>query len=215
MKMRKLLFAGALALMAMACNPLKIALNKTDSEGVRTVVTSSQNLFGIYEMALGVRISEADTIMGIIVSAESNKMHGLFDQDDHLYFTLNDGSKVTLRNILDRDAIEVRKETKTDYNYANQGLTYAYGPWGRRYFISPYAASSYFSQTYETTVVDSYALYLITYEEMVSIITKGVEKLSIEADNDTDVMLNTVGLQEQFAKMFQCLGDGVRHPNDY
>lgn len=211
--MRKLLFVGALALMAMACSPLKIALNKTDSEGVRTVVTSNQNLFGIYEMALGVRISETDTIMGIIVSAESNKMHSLFEQDDHLYITLSDGSKITLRNILDSDAVEVRKETKTDYS--NHGWAYAYGPFGRRYFIHPFAASSYFANTYEVTVTDSYALYLITYDEMVRIITKGVEKLSIEADNDTDVMRNTVGLQEQFAKMFQCLGDGVRHPNDY
>lgn len=213
MKMRKLLFVGALALMAMACSPLKIALNKTDSEGVRTVVTSKQNLFGIYEMALGVRITEADTIMGIIVSAESNKLNGIFNQDDHLYITLGDGSKITLRNILDSDAFEVRRETKTDYS--NPGWAYAYGPWGRRYYIQPYAASSYFANTYEITVADSYALYLITYDEMVSIITKGVEKLSIEADNDTDVMQNTVGLQEQFAKMFQCLGDGVRHPNDY
>lgn len=213
MKMRKLLFVGFWALMAMACSPLKIALNKTDSEGVRTIVTSRQDLFSIYEMALGVRISEADTIMGIIVSAESNKLNGIFNQDDHLYITLSDGSKITLRNILNSDAFEVRKETKTDYS--NPGWTYTYGPWGRRYFIHPYTASSYFANTYEITVADSYALYLISYEDMVRIITVGVEKLSIEADNDTDVMLNTVGLQEQFAKMFQCLGEGVRNPNEY
>lgn len=213
MKMRKLLFAGALALMAMACNPLKIALNKTDSEGIRTIVTSRQDLFSIYEMALGVRISKEDTIMGIIVQAESDKQKGIFNQDDHLYFVLSDGSKITLRNILDENAVEVRKEVRTDY--ATPGWPYTYGPWGRRYYIHPYAASSYFAQTYETTVTDSYALYLITYEEMVRIITVGIDKLSIEADNNTDAMLNTVGLQEQFAKMFQCLGDGVRHPNDY
>lgn len=211
--MRKILLVSAVALLAMSCESLKIALNKTDSEGVRTIVTSRQDLFGIYEMALGVRISEADTIMGIIVSAESNKQNGIFNQDDHLYITLSDGSKITLRNILDSESFEVRKETKTDYT--NPGWSYAYGPWGRRYFIQPYAASSYFAHTYEITVTDSYALYLITYEEMVRIITVGIDKLSIEADNDTDVMRNTIGLQEQFAKMFQCLGDGVRHPNEY
>lgn len=213
--MRKILLFSALALVAMACNPLKVALNKTDSEGVRTIVTSSQHFFNDYDVALGVRVSNADTIMGIVVSASSSKLEGIFDQDDHLYFTLNDGSKVTLRNILDRDATEVRKETKTDYNYANQGLAYAYGPWGRRYFISPYAASSYFSQTYETTVVDSYALYLITYEEMARIINIGVKTLSIEADNNTEEMINPSGLQTLFKDMLQCLASGIRNPNEY
>lgn len=213
--MRKLILFSALALVAMACNPLKVALNKTDSEGVRTIVTSSQHFFNDYDVALGVRVSNADTIMGIVVSASSSKLEGIFDQDDHLYFTLNDGSKVTLRNILDRDATEVRKETKTDYNYANPGFSYAYGPWGRRYFISPYAASSYFSQTYETTVVDSYALYLITYEEMTRIINIGVKTLSIEADNNTEEMINPSGLQTLFKDMLQCLASGVRNPNEY
>lgn len=213
--MRKLILFSALALVAMACNPLKVALNKTDSEGVRTIVTSSQHFFNDYDVALGVRVSNADTIMGIVVSASSSKLEGIFDQDDHLYFTLNDGSKVTLRNILDRDATEVRKETKTDYNYANPGFSYAYGPWGRRYFISPYAASSYFSQTYETTVVDSYALYLITYEEMARIINIGVKTLSIEADNNTEEMMSTSGLQTLFKDMLQCLASGVRNPNEY
>lgn len=213
--MRKLILFSALALVAMACNPLKVALNKTDSEGVRTIVTSAQHFFNDYDVALGVRVSNADTIMGIVVSTSSNKLEGIFDQDDHLYFTLNDGSKVTLRNILDRDAIEVRKETKTDYNYANPGFSYAYGPWGRRYFISPYAASSYFSQTYETTVVDSYALYLITYEEMARIINIGVKTLSIEADNNTEEMMSTSGLQTLFRDMLQCLASGVRNPNEY
>lgn len=213
--MKKILLFSALALVAMACNPLKVALNKTDSEGVRTIVTSSQHFFNDYDVALGVRVSNADTIMGIVVSASSSKLEGIFDQDDHLYFTLNDGSKVTLRNILDRDATEVRKETKTDYNYANPGFTYAYGPWGRRYFISPYAASSYFSQTYETTVVDSYALYLITYEEMARIINIGVKTLSIEADNNTEEMINPSGLQTLFKDMLQCLASGIRNPNEY
>lgn len=213
--MRKLILFSALALVAMACNPLKVALNKTDSEGVRTIVTSAQHFFNDYDVALGVRVSNADTIMGIVVSTSSNKLEGIFDQDDHLYFTLNDGSKVTLRNILDRDAIEVRKETKTDYNYANPGFSYAYGPWGRRYFISPYMASSYFSQTYETTVVDSYALYLITYEEMARIINIGVKTLSIEADNNTEEMINPSGLQTLFKDMLQCLASGVRNPNEY
>lgn len=211
--MRKLILFSALALVAMACNPLKVALNKTDSEGVRTIVTTSQHFFNDYDVALGVRVSNADTIMGIVVSASSSKLEGIFDQDDHLYFTLNDGSKVTLRNILDRDAIEVRKETKTDYT--NPGWSYAYGPWGRRYFISPYAASSYFSQTYETTVVDSYALYLITYEEMARIINIGVKTLSIEADNNTEEMINPSGLQTLFKDMLQCLASGVRNPNEY
>lgn len=213
--MRKIILFSALALVAMACNPLKVALNKTDSEGVRTIVTSAQHFFNDYDVALGVRVSNADTIMGIVVSASSSKLEGIFDQDDHLYFTLNDGSKVTLRNILDRDATEVRKETKTDYNYANPGFSYAYGPWGRRYFISPYAASSYFSQTYETTVVDSYALYLITYEEMARIINIGVKTLSIEADNNTEEMMSTSGLQTLFKDMLQCLASGVRNPNEY
>lgn len=211
--MRKLILFSALALVAMACNPLKVALNKTDSEGVRTIVTSAQHFFNDYDVALGVRVSNADTIMGIVVSASSSKLEGIFDQDDHLYFVLNDGSKVTLRNILDRDAIEVRKETKTDYT--NPGWSYAYGPWGRRYFISPYAASSYFSQTYETTVVDSYALYLITYEEMARIINIGVKTLSIEADNNTEEMINPSGLQTLFKDMLQCLASGVRNPNEY
>lgn len=213
--MKKILLFSALALVAMACNPLKVALNKTDSEGVRTIVTSAQHFFNDYDVALGVRVSNADTIMGIVVSASSSKLEGIFDQDDHLYFTLNDGSKVTLRNILDRDAIEIRKETKTDYNYADPGFSYAYGPWGRRYFISPYAASSYFSQTYETTVVDSYALYLITYEEMARIINIGVKTLSIEADNNTEEMINPSGLQTLFKDMLQCLASGVRNPNEY
>ncbi len=212
--MKKYFLILTLMLTAMACSPLKVALNKTDSEGVRTIVTSSQNLFQDFDMALGVRISKEDTIMGIIVSTESSKLQGVFNEDDHLYMVLKDGSKITLHNILNQDAVELRKETKTDYNYS-PGWTYAYGPWGRRYWIEPYAATSYFERTYETTVADSYALYPITYNEMVQIISKGVEQLSIEVDNDTRSMMLTDGLQEQFARMFQCLGDGVRHPNDY
>ncbi len=213
--MKKFLFVGAVTFLAMACAPLKIAMNKTDSEGVRTIVTSTQHLFGNYDIALGIRISDADTIMGVIIEAESNKMEGIFDQDDHLYLVLNDGSKITLRNVLDKDAVEVRKETKTSYDYGNPGWSYAYGPWGRSYFIRPYAATTYFAHTYETTVSNSQALYLITYDEIVRIITKGVKKLSIEADNDTEEMFNTGGLQDLFTSLFRCLGEGVKNPNDY
>lgn len=208
--MKKTFLFGVLSLCLMGCQTLTIAVNKTDSDGVRTVATSNQHLYQNFDVCLGVRLAKADTIMGIIVTAETEKLAGVFDTEDRLLMQLNDGSEIVLRNILDRENYELRNETRTDYHYVSRpGWDYVYGPWGGAYFVTPYGATACFENSYQTTVADSYALYLITYEQMMRIINIGVKQLRIEVDGDAPVMGNPGRVQGLFKDMFECLIQGV------
>ena len=207
--MKKLFLVGALALCLMGCQTLTIAINKTNSDGVRTVATTSKHLYQNFDVTLCVRLAPNDTIMGVLITAEAKRLNGIFDTDDRLLMQLNDGSEIVLTNVLDRESYELRNETHTSYNYVNRGWNYAYGPWIDPLFITPYDATVCFENTYQTTVADSYALYLITYDEMMRIINLGVRRLRIEVDDDAPEMRNPGKVQGLFKEMFTCLIQGV------
>lgn len=207
--MKKILLVGAMALCLTGCQTLNIAVNKTNEEGVRTVVTSTQHLYQNFDIALGVRLAPKDTIMGLLVVAESDRIAGMFDTDDRLLMQLKDGSEIVLRNTLDRDSYDVKNETRTDYNYVHGGWSYAYGPWVGPRYITPFGATACFEHNYQTTVAESYALYLITYPEMMRIINIGVKNLRIEVEDDAPVMGNPDKVQGLFKDMFECLVQGV------
>lgn len=213
--MKKVFLIGTLALCLMGCQTLTIAVNKTNEEGVRTVATTSQHLFQDFDVTLGVRLAPNDTILGVLITAETERLNGIFNTGDRLLMQLNDGSEIVLSNILDRDSYELRNETHTDYNYVHRGWNYAYGPWIGPHFITPYGATACFENTYQTTVADSYALYLITYDEMMRIINIGVKQLRIEVDGDAPVMGNPYKVQGLFKEMFTCLVQGVKKTGNW
>lgn len=213
--MKRSFFALALAtLTIISCSPLKIVMNTTSPDGKRTVATSNQPLFnsngGQVSIALGTRISGKDTIVGIVITYDANTGRGVFDKDHRMMFRLTDKSEITLKNLYDREFENIDETTVTDQFKTDYGVAYSYDPWLESVVISPYEVTRLVPQVHHYKTTNSYALYLITRQQLDDIITKGVIKLRIEsADCDLD-MTNTEGVSALFTSLRNCLTEGVK-----
>lgn len=178
-----LIFTIAAALVLCSCSASKIAVN-THSKGVRTVLTSSRSVFGDIKVALGARSVDAkDTVLAIVITSTKESEHGLFDSGDALQLRLADDSVITLTNILDK---EYDKETTTTVtNLSPSSYYYYYGPY---YDMIPVTTTS--------TTTSSYALYLVTGEQIADIIGKGIVKARIECEQGYIPVPNPVRLRD-------------------
>jgi len=213
--MKHLFLPMALAALAiMSCSPLKIAVNTSAPDGKRTVATSNQPLFnsngGQVSVAFGARISGKDTIVGIVITYDANTGHGVFDKDHRMMFRLSDKSEIILKNLYDKEFENIDETTVTDQFKSDYGVAYAYDPWLEGVVVYPYEVTRLVPQVHRYKTTNSYALYLITRQELDDIITKGVVKLRVEtADCDLD-MNNTEGVSSLFSELRACLLEGIQ-----
>lgn len=181
--MKKFLVLAFVAVIAFACSP-KIVVDSVH-KGEHTVVTGESNLYSFQHSSmscsLGIRVSQKDTILALLITYDGDTGRGIFDKEDQLIFTLNDGSKFALRNLYDNEyesSSEVRTTTsvRNDYTYA-----YAYSPIMDDIYVTPVSVTRFVPQVYTVKNTKSYGLYLLTKKQFSGIVTSGVKELVIEA----------------------------------
>jgi len=203
-------------MVAVSCSPVKIFMDSTSPEGVRKVVTSKQKLCkngkGQIDITLGVKFDRQDTVAAVILICDANTGHGIFDQGNELKFRLGDNTEITLVNLLDKKYDSHQETHTTETLEHSYGVAYAYG--ARRCFVRPYEVTYLVPETYTTNVSNSYALYLITRQQMTDIIQKGVVKMRIEIeDRDIDLEGSDAGSVSAILKeQILCIRERVTNP---
>lgn len=211
---RFILFAIAAALVAnVSCSPLRIAMNSTDADGVRTLLTTNQRLMGnaqgVMDIALGARIDKKDTVLAVLVTIDADSGHGVFNKGNLMRIRLNDNKEINLENLYDKE-YEEKEETyvsqtpKTDFGYA-----YSYDYFTGDIWVSPYTINRMVPTVRTSKSSYSYALYLITKPQLNDIITKGVKKLRVEIENSDLDMPETSGVSELFKDMYLVLREEI------
>ena len=211
---KNLLLSLLAAILVTGCGAPKLVMNSRHKDGRRVMLTSDKNLFGNFDFALGAKIlPKGETVLGVLITCDIDSDHGLFDLDDKLLIRLTDSTKIELTNVYDK---EYDKETKTETTttpvVAPIGFSYAYHPFAPGIFVTPYDVAAFVPQTYVTTTTHSYALYLISKDQLESIIEKGVIKLRVEVENAEYNMDNTNYVGEKFSVLYDCLKEGLANP---
>lgn len=192
-------------LLATSCAPLRIVMNSADSQGRRTLCTSDVNLFGEFSIAMGARVAPNDTVMAVLITSSKKSDHGIFDMDDRLMIRLNDGSEVTLTNIYDHQYERNTERGTTTETYYRDTYAYAYSPWLDAVYVEPVTVRTMVPRTYTYTTTKSYALYLISKQQVQDIINKGVTKLRVEIEDADCDMPNPEQAQSRFATLYPFL----------
>lgn len=213
--MKHYVLAFALTAFAMmSCSPLKIVVNNSSPDGSRLLLTSNQPLFnsngGQISVALGTKIAEKDTIVGILITYDANTGHGVFNKDNRLMFRLTDNSEMTLTNLYDKEFENIDETSVTDQFKTDYGVAYSYDPWLESVIVTPYEITRLVPQVHRYKTTNSYALYLITRQQLQDIITKGVVKLRVETEDRDMDMTSTEGVATTFANLRTCLTEGVK-----
>jgi len=207
--MRKsLLLVFAACIVLSSCGAFKKIEINTNSKGVRTVLTSCRHVFSNVKVALGARsVNAKDTVMVVYLYSTKDSEHGLFDSGDVFQIKLTDNTIINLKNILDK---EYEKETVTSTSTVSRPYPtygYCYGPFGEPYFISAYDMYSMIPVTTTTTTTYSSAMYLVTAQQMIDILTKGIVKARIECEEGYLDVPNPARLQEVFKNELEDLVD--------
>ncbi len=203
--MRKFIVITVLGMLAVSCGMFrKIEIN-TSSKGERQILTCDRNLFDGMKVALGARISGRDTVLAVLVSTDESSNHGIFDRDDKFQIRFSDDKVIELSNIYDR---EFEKETttgvsetpRTDFGYA-----YTYDPYYDAVVLTPYTITQMVPHSYSTTRTTSYALYLISKNQLEDITGKEIIKLRIETDSDYRDMQSPARVSRTFETLYRYL----------
>jgi len=211
---RVLVIFAAMALALCSCSPLYIVMDK-NKKGERSIMTSTQRLCsyrdGVIKTALGCRIQGKDTVLAILITSDADKGHCVFENGDKLMFRLKDGKEIHLSNILDKKAYEseTRIETTTTRVY-DYGYAYSYSPWTGDVYLAPYEIGRMVPRTYTVKETASYALYLVSLQQILDICTKDVVKVRVELeDQDLDIT-DASNVSDLYTRILTCLGERAR-----
>jgi len=210
--MKKLCLLVATIAALASCETIKIAMNTTNAQGERRVMTTSPSFFntqGYYvKLAGGVLIQGKDTLAGLVITCDAPDKRALFEVGSKMQIRLTDGEEITLHNMLDRES-ESYTETQVS-NRMETSYGYVYSPWGPYMDITPYRVTSMVPEVYINQVNNSYAIYPISYEQTKAIISKGVTKLRLETSVINLDMPYTGGVADLFKNIGTCLLQGVK-----
>lgn len=183
--MKKIYFIVAAAVVAFAsCAPLRTVMNSTDRKGNRTVCTSDINFFDEFEIAMGYKTSQKDTLLALLVTCSKRSDHGLFERGDLLRIRFEDGQEMNLENIYDKEFDKKTKmETEVD-SYIDTRMAYAYSPWMDSFYLTPVTVRQFVPRAYTRTTTKSFALYMLTRKQLEDILAKKAEKVRVEIEND-------------------------------
>lgn len=216
--MKRLCFILATLALLTSCDTIKIAINNTNSEGERRIMTTDTRLFTTkgYEvnLAMGLLIQGRDTLEGLVITCDSPVKEALFNVGSKMLIRLSDDQTIVLKNMLNREheshtETEVTERMQTDYGYI-------YSPWSPFLDDATYRVTSMVPEVYYKQVNNSYAIYPITYDQMQAIISKGVTKLRIETNVINLDMPHTKGVADKVNNLATCLIEGIQdNPQDF
>jgi len=209
--MKKLSLLVALVAMMASCDTIKIAMNTTNADGERRVMTTSPRFFSTQgydvNIAGGVLIQGKDTLAGVIITCDAPNKKPLFEVGSRMLIRLTDGQTITLKNMLDKESESHTETQYTEHMQTDYG--YVYSPWGPGFYATPYRVTSMVPEVYVNEVNNSYAIYPISYNQVMDIINKGVEKLRIETSVINLDMPYTGGVAETFKTLGMCVHEGI------
>lgn len=211
--MKKMIFALVAALTVASCSTLRVAMDQTQSDGTRNLITSDQYLFrsggGSIDIALGERYKGNDTVMAFLITYDARSGHGVFNKGNKLMFRLNDGSEISLTNIYDKE-YDVQEETHVTDNFrTDYGWAYSYSPWTDDVYVTPYEVTRVVPQVRHYKTTNSYGLYLVSKTQLKALMTKGIKKLRVETENDELDWTDTEGVSKLITDMYNCLQSSV------
>lgn len=188
--MKKLVFTLFSALMLTSCGLMgDIAMDSTDMDGVRTVLTTNKHMMGNMDIALGCRINKTDTVAGLLLTSDEKSSHGLFAKGERLRVELADGEVITLKNIYDK---EYNKETTVSESERivdeQVGYDYVYSPYTDNVYITPHYFTAVIPERHTYTSTLSYALYPVTYKQLLSMMNKPAVKVGVESEDGYTAM---------------------------
>lgn len=199
----------ALCICMAGCGSLKIAMNTRADDGDRIVLTSDKRVAKDTNFALGVKYGENDSIMAILVTYDGRTDHGVFLKGDKMRIRLKDQSVIDLENVYDKEFEEETVVRRSSQLVEDYGYAYSYGPLGHRMYVTPYEVSRFVPYVSEEKISKSYALYLISLNQLNDIIDKGVIKLRIEfEDHELDIS-DPSKISGMLDEMKTCLADCI------
>lgn len=183
---RTFIFTAVAVLLAASCSPVKIFMDSTSADGARKLVTTQETIKrnghgGTLGISMGASIKDADTVVAVLAVIDADTGHGVFNAGDAMKFRLADGQEITLTNLLDKKFQHNTETTVSEQWETGYGVAYAYGV--RRCFVRPYSVTYLTPEVSTTTTNNSYALYLVTRQQLWDIVHKGVVKLRVETEN--------------------------------
>jgi len=211
--MNKLINIAALCLVTAGCSTLKLAMNQKAPDGNQLYQTSEVMLFAndynaIYT-TLGAKVAPTDTMYAITVTCNKTTEHTMFRKGNKIIVGFEDGTEFSLVNMWDLDfAVENKKIIS---NKPVNGVYYNYGfdPWvGYVPLVSNqfYGFVPTLGNEKSTT---SYGLYLISTDQLMSVIRKKVTKFVLEAGESKMEMIypeNSSGVYAQLHEfLLECI----------
>jgi len=206
--MKKGLIFALVCICAASCGAFKKIAVNTNIDGVRTILTSNRHLTGDIEFATGARTTQKDTIVAFLITSTEDSNHSIFSKGDLLQIKLTDGQTIKLTNVYDKEAYEKETESGiTNSVHTNYMYDYVYSPWTDGIYVVPYQINQMVPHSYTRTTTYSWALYLVTYQQIQDIINKGVTRVRIEDESGFVEVRNPEGfcaiVKEQAEDLFE------------
>ena len=201
--MKKILFSIFALSMLNSCGLLgDIALDTTDMDGVRTILTTNKHMMDDIDVALGCRINKTDTVAGLLLTSDKNSDHGIFTKGERLRVEFADGEVITLSNIYDKEYQKETNVSETDHIIDEQvGYDYTYSPYSGNVYITPHYFTAVVPERHTYTTTLSYALYPVKYSELLSMMNKPAVKVGVESESG----YSTMNKPEKFASIITAI----------
>jgi len=196
-----------------SCNSLRIAVDTT-AHGERTILTSEETLFyhedATISAALGENINGNDTLMGILIVFDSDINRPIFNVGDKMVFIFGDNTKITLKNLYNKEFESETTTTVTDRPVTSPEFYYCYDPVFDGVYVTPATVTRFVPEVVVRNIRRSYALYPISKPELQKIIDKGVAGVMIESDYCDMKTTHTENFSQLFAEMWSLLRAQVK-----
>lgn len=205
--MKKIFLFMALAALMTSCGIMgDIAMDTTDMDGVRTVLSTNKRFMDDNSLALGCRINKADTLAALLLTSEKDANHGIFSKGDRLRVDFADGSRITLKNIYDKEFnTEVTETENTRIIDEQVGYNYVYSPYTDRVYVTPRYFTAFVPERHTYTSSYSYALYPVTYDQLVAMMTKPATSVGIESEAGYEKMSDPSRLPDIISAVYKKL----------
>lgn len=202
--MKKIVFSTAMAMLLSSCGLMgDIAVDTTDMDGVRTVLTSNKHFMSETDIALGVRLNKTDTVAGLLLTCEKSASRGIYGKGDRLRVEFADGTSITLKNIYDKEYEKETTQSESNRIVDTQlGYNYIYSPYTDDVYITPNYVTAIIPERHTYTTTLSYALYLVTYDQLVDMMTKSAVTVGVESDNGYDKMSDPSKLSDIISTVY-------------
>lgn len=218
--MKNIILTTIVCFIALSCNTLKLAVCETAPDGSQVYASTDVTLLvdetdDIYT-ALGMKAGGGkDSLFAISVTSQKKSDEALFKKGEKMVITLSDGSEIVLKNICDSYyAVE------NEFYLSSQpvsGVAYnvyasPYYPW-YGFIGAPYQFTGYVPSPDIKKNTYSYALYLVSCEQIHAIMEKGTTSLVIGSGERKFQMKHPENASELYSQLYSFLKEESQKPH--